>query len=165
MARRDGARRGGTPRARRRTAKVRRTGIDPPRQGYAWQFIRGTLFVQFLLFGTWNHSGYSYIDWVTGAAQFTALMAVAGIALLAAHIAVLRIAYVALGRRGIIAASLLIAMLLLAASRLGLIELEELTGHFEFWLFATASLLSIGIGWAKYQQRISGQRDVVKYPP
>ncbi len=139
--------------------------MDPPRQGYAWQFIRGTLFVQFLLFGTWNHSGYSYIDWVTGAPQFTALMAVAGIALLAAHIAVVRIAYVALGQLGIVAASLLIAMLLLAASRVGLIELDELTRHFEFWLFAIASLLSIGIGWAKYQQRISGQRDVVKYPP
>jgi hypothetical protein len=32
-------------------------------------------------------------------------------------------------------------------------------------MFIAASIVSIGIGWAKYQQRISGQRDVLKSPP
>jgi hypothetical protein len=169
-----GAPTGGTPARRRhlfhrrpgpRTPKVHKLGFDPYRRNYIWQFIRGTLFVQFLLFGTWNQSGYSYINWVTGGSHFTALMVVAGIALLTAHIVVLRIVYIALGPPGIIGAALLLGVVFLIASQLGLVELNELTGHVEFWLFAIASLLSIGIGWAKYQQRISGQRSVIKYYP
>lgn len=138
---------------------------EPRRRIYAWQYIRGVLFVQFVLFATWNSSGYSYVGWVTGAQRFTALMAVAGIGLLVAHIVLIRIAYVALGYPGIFSASLLLAMLMLAFSQLGLIELDTLTRHVEFWMFIAASIVSIGIAWAKYQQRISGQRDVLKSPP
>ena len=138
---------------------------EPRRRIYAWQYIRGVLFVQFILFATWNNSGYSYVGWVTGARTFTALMAVVGVALLIVYITLIRIAYVALGYPGIFGASLLLAMLLLAGSQLGLIELDTLTRHIEFWMFIVASIMSIGIGWAKYQQRISGQRDVVKSPP
>jgi hypothetical protein len=145
--------------------RVRHRRIDPRRTRYLWQFVRGALFVQFLLYATWNQSGYSYIDWVTNAPTFSALMAVAGIALLIAHVVVLRIAYVALGQAGIIGASLLLGALLLVGSQLGLIEIDALSRHLEFWLVLVASLLSIGVGWAKYQQRISGQRDVLKSPP
>jgi hypothetical protein len=92
-------------------------------------------------------------------------MAVAGIALIISYVAMFRIAYVALGYPGLLAASVLLAVLMLAGSQLGIIKLDELTRHVEFWLFITASILSIGIGWAKYQQRFSGQRDVLKAPP
>ncbi len=135
------------------------------RGAYLWQFIRGVLFVQFLLFATWNNSGYSYFGWVTGARHFTPLMATAGIALLVAHVVVLRIAFVALNYPGIIAASLLLAVLLLAGSQLDLIALEPLTRQVEFWLFIVACILSIGIGWAKFQLRLSGQANVLKAPP
>jgi Family of unknown function (DUF6524) len=123
------------------------------------------LFAQFLLFATWNNSGYSYIGWVTRAASFTALMTVVGIALLIGHILLIRIAYVALSFPGIIGASLLLAVLALIGSQLGLITLDELSRHVEFWMFNVASIISIGVGWAKYQQRFSGQRDVLKSPP
>ena len=144
---------------------VIRVSPEPHRRIYAWQYIRGVLFVQFILFSTWNNSGYSYVGWVAGAKDFTALMAVVGIVLLIAYIALTRIAFVALGYPGIIGASLLLAMLLLAGSQLDLIDLDTLTRHVEFWMFSVASIVSIGIGWAKYQQRLSGQRDVVKAPP
>ncbi len=140
-------------------------GPEPRRRIYAWQYIRGVLFVQFVLFSTWNNSGYSYVGWVTGAKEFTALMAVAGIALLIAYIMLIRVAYVALGYSGLTGATLLLAMLLLACSQLGLLDLDALTRHVEFWMFVAASIVSIGIGWAKYQQRISGQREVLKSPP
>ena len=145
--------------------RVHRVRIEIPWRSYGWQFIRGLLFVQFLLFATWNHSGYSYVGWVTGAETFTALMAVAGIALLIAHITVIRVAYLALGDLGIAMALLLLGMLLLIGSRLELFDLADLTAHVEFWLFVVASILSIGVGWAKYQERLSGQRDQVKSPP
>jgi hypothetical protein len=145
--------------------RIRRVSPEPRRQIYLWQFIRGVLFAQFLLFATWNNSGYSYIGWITGAPRFTALMAVVGIALLIAHVVLVRIAYVALNYAGIIGASVLLGMLLLSFSQLGVIKLNELTRHVEFWLFIAASIVSLGVGWAKYQQRLSGQRDVLKSPP
>jgi hypothetical protein len=145
--------------------EIQHFGREPPRQSYLWQFIRGVLFAQFLLFATWNNSGYSYIAWVTSATSFTALMAVAGIALLIAHVVLIRIAYVALNYPGIIGVLLLLFVLLLIGSQLRLIVLDELTRHVEFWLFIVASVVSIGVGWAKYQQRLSGQRDVLKSPP
>jgi hypothetical protein len=145
--------------------RVRRVSVEPGRSSYLWQFARGVLGAQFLLFATWNHSGYSYLSWVSGAASFTALMAVAGIALLIGHVVLLRIAFVALGYEGIVGASLFLGVMLLIARQLGMIDLDELTRHVEFWLFVTASILSIGIGWAKYQQRFSGQREVLKSPP
>jgi hypothetical protein len=123
------------------------------------------LFAQFLLFATWNNSGYSYVGWVTHATSVTALMAVAGIALLIAHVVLIRIAYVALSYPGIVGALVLLGVLLLIGSQLDLIVLDELTRHVEFWLFIVASVVSMGVGWAKYQQRLSGQRDVVKAPP
>ena len=145
--------------------KTRRIGREPPRQTYLWQFIRGVLFVQFVLFATWNNSGYSYVGWVRGAASFTALMAVVGIALLIAHIVLIRIAYVALGYAGLIGASLSVGALMLIGSQLNLIVLNDLSRHIEFWLFNVASIISVGVGWAKYQQRFSGQREVLKNPP
>ena len=138
---------------------------EPRRRSYLWQFVRGTLFAQFLLFATWNHTGYSYLSWVNHATSVTPLLTLASIALLIAYVIVFRIAYVALGYPGLIAASVLVAIIMLIGSQLGIIELNELTRHLEFWLFTTACILSIGIGWAKYQQRFSGQRDVLKNPP
>ena len=152
-------------RVSRSRPRIRRASRAPLRRTYLWQFIRGLLLVQFLLFATWNNSGYSYFGWVTGAHRFTALMAVAGIALLVAHVVVIRIAFVALNYAGIIAASLLLTVLLLTCSQLDLIELEPLTRQVEFWLCIAAAIVSIGIAWAKYQQRISGQINVLKSPP
>ena len=145
--------------------KIRRRKAEPRRRGYVWQFVRGALFAQFLLFATWNHSGYSYVSWVSGAGSFTALMGLTGIALLIAYVTILRIAFVALGYPGLVAASILMAVVMLIGSELGVVNLNELTRDLEFWLFIAASILSIGIGWAKYQQRLSGQRDVLKNPP
>lgn|SRR5579872_5533585 len=149
-----------------RTARpIRYVSPEPSRLSYPWQFVRGVLFSQFVLFATWNNSGYSYVGWVSRATHFSALMAVAGIVLLIAHVVLIRIAYLALGYPGITGALLLIGVLLLIGSRLGVIELDELTRHVEFWLVVFASVISLGVGWAKYQQRLSGQRNVLKAPP
>jgi hypothetical protein len=146
-------------------ATSHRIRAEPRRQAYLWQFVRGLLFVQFLLFATWNNSGYSYVGWVTRADTFTALMAVAGILLLIAQVTVIRIAYLALGDLGIAMAALLLGVVLLIGSRFELIDLAMVTRHIEFWMSIAAGIVSIGVGWAKYQERISGQRDQVKSPP
>ena len=62
----------------------------------------------------------------------------------------IRIAYVALGYAGLIGASLSVGALTLIGSQLNLIVLNDLSRHIEFWLFNVASIISVGVGWAKY---------------
>ena len=142
-----------------------RPRAEPRRRSYIFMFLRGVLFAQFILFATWNNSGYSYLSWLSREQHVTPLMAVTGIALLIAYVVLFRIAFVALGYRGLVAASMLLSGGLLILWQLGLIDLEALTSRIEFWLFVVAAILSIGLGWGAFQQRISGQNDVLKRPP
>ena len=137
----------------------------PARRSYLFGLVRGVLIAEFLLLASWNSTGYSYIGWLNHAAEFTALMAVAGIALLIAHIVLLRVAFLALNLIGIAAAMLVIGTVLLAGSTLGLLNLTSLAGTSYFWIFLVACVLSIGINWPKLQSRLSGERSVLKSPP
>jgi hypothetical protein len=137
----------------------------PSRRHYFWSFLRGMVMAEFLLLATWNHGGYSYLSWVRSRNEFTPLMAVAGIALLIAHIAMLRMAYVALGPIGVMASLIAIWLILLACSTLGLLDLRSLLTESNFWIFVAAWVLSAGINWARFQYRLSGQRGVLKAPP
>ena len=135
------------------------------RGSYLWDFLSSLLFAEFLLLATWNRTGYSYLDWVRAAGDFTAPMAAAGLALLIAHIALLRMSFVALGYAGILAALILLGCVLLGGSTLDLIDLERLSRNSDFWTFVVATVLSAGTSWGKFQQRLTGQRDVLKDPP
>jgi len=138
---------------------------SPRRRSYLFAFLRGVLMAEFLLLATWNRTGYSYVGWVSGAASFTALMAVAGISLLIAHLAMLRMTYVALTPLGIAASLVVIGAALLAGSTLDLLNLASLARMSDFWILIAACVLSAGINWAKIQARLSGQRSVLKAPP
>ncbi len=147
-------------------APDKRTGTERPRRrGYLLGLVRGVLAAEFLLLATWNRTGYSYVDWVLGADTLTALMAVAGIALLLAHLVMLRIAYVALRPIGIIASLLAIGTVLLAGSTVGILNLTLLATYSDFWIFLAACVFSIGINWTKLQSRMSGERGALKAPP
>jgi hypothetical protein len=78
---------------------------------------------------------------------------------------VIRIAYVALGYPGILAVSVVLAAFTLIAWQLDLFDLNEITHHVAFWLVNVACIESIGVSWARYQMRLSGERDVLKSPP
>lgn len=138
---------------------------EASRGSYLWDFLRALLLVEFLLLATWNRTGYSYVSWIRAAGEFTAPMAAAGLALLIAHIALLRMSFVALGYAGILAALILLGCVLLGVSTLGLINLEQLSRNSDFWTFVVATTLSAGLSWGKFQQRLTGQRDVLKNPP
>ena len=144
---------------------ARHPSASPRRRSYLFGLARGVLIAEFLLLASWNSTGYSYIGWLNQAPEFTALMAVAGIALLIAHIVVLRIAYVALNLIGIAGALLVIGAMLLAGSTIGLLNLTNLAATSYFWMFLVACVISIGINWPKLQTRLSGERSVLKSPP
>jgi hypothetical protein len=135
------------------------------RIGYLWRFARGMLAMEFLLLATWNPWGTSYVAWVARSGGVGPLQAVAGIALLIGHVALLRIAFVALGYPGILAGLLLVGCAVLAAWQLGLADLNRLQAEPLFWLAVWAAIVSLGITWAAFQKRLSGQRGVLKSPP
>lgn len=138
---------------------------EPPRRSYAIGLARSFLATEFLVLATWNPSGTSYLDWLRHAARPTPTMAAVGIALLTGHVAVTRMATVALGVAGLLATGIAAGSLILVAAQLRLIEPRALLGEPVFWLSLWALALAIGLTWAKVQKRASGQRDVLKYPP
>ena len=136
---------------------ARPSPLTPRRRSYLFGLARGVLIAEFLLLASWNSTGYSYFGWVTRASDFTALMAVAGIALLIAHVMLLRIAYLALDLIGIAATLLVIGAVLLAGSTIGLLNLTALAEISYFWIFIAACVISVGINWPKLQTRLSGE--------
>jgi Family of unknown function (DUF6524) len=138
--------------------------LEPRRRGYLWQFLRRLLFAEFVLLVTWSPSPLSYVTWV-GRVPFGALQAVLGIALLIAHVVAVRMAFLSLDWLGITASLLLLGCVLLAVSHLGLLDLAAAQGQRAFWLFVAGVLVAIGLVWGSLQQRISGERTVLKSPP
>jgi hypothetical protein len=134
------------------------------RRGYLWQFLRRLLFAEFVLLVTWSPSDLSYVAWV-GRTPFGALQAVVGIALVIAHIAAVRMAFLSLDWIGITATLVLLGCMLLAAGHLGLLDLMAAQGERAFWLFVASALVAAGLVWGSLQQRLSGERTVLKSPP
>jgi hypothetical protein len=138
---------------------------EPPRRSYLWRFLRGLLFAEFLLLATWGGSDYSYLSWLARPHPLTALQAVAGIALLIGHVALARIAFLSLDWLGVTASLALLFCVLLAAAHLGLIDLTAAQDRRGFWLFVAGVLIAAGLAWGSLQQRLSGERTVLKNPP
>src|SRR5579859_4423938 len=138
--------------------------IEPRRRSYLWQFLRRLLFAEFVLLSTWSPLPLSYLSWI-GRVPFGALQAVAGIALLIAHIAAARMVFLALDWIGITASLVLLGSVLLAAAHLGLLDLWVVQDQRAFWLFVASVLVAAGLVWGSLQQRLSGERTVLKSPP
>lgn len=136
----------------------------PRRRGFLFGFLRRLLFAEFVLLATWGPAPYSYLAWL-GRAPFGAAQAVAGIALLTAHVALLRIAFLSLDWLGITATLTLLFCGLLAASHLGLIDLDAVQDRRGFWLFVASALIAAGLIWPSLQQRLSGEGSVLRNPP
>jgi hypothetical protein len=137
---------------------------EPRRRGYFWQFLRRLLFAEFVLLVTWSPSDLSYVAWV-GRTPFAAPQAVAGIVLVIAHLALVRMAFLSLDWIGITASLVLLGCVLLAAEHLGLLDLVAAQGARAFWLFVASVLVAAGLVWGNLQQRLSGERTVLKSPP
>jgi hypothetical protein len=137
---------------------------EPRRRSYLWQFLRRLLFTEFVLLATWSPSDLSYVAWA-GRTPFGALQAVAGILLAIAHIALVRMVFLSLDWIGITASLVLLGCVLLAAGHLGLLDLVAAQGDRAFWLFVASILVAAGLVWGNLQQRLSGERTVLKSPP
>ncbi len=78
-----------------------------------------------LVFGTWNPTGYCYIEWMRSAGPLGAEKAAATAALLTLYLLFIRITHTSLGRPGIAASLSVMGAGIFTLSELDLIDLHE----------------------------------------
>ncbi|MEH6583424.1 MAG: DUF6524 family protein [Halioglobus sp.] len=127
----------------------------------AGSFFGRWLFAIFLVFGTYNPSGYSYISWVlTEGIELGPVVAIVGLVLLIAWIIYLRATFLALGVLGIALGSALFAAIVWLLVDVKLISLES-TGILTYLALLLLSLiLATGMSWSHIRRRLTGQFDV-----
>lgn len=112
----------------------------------------------FVVFATFNPTGYSYYHWIvgTGDAQL-ALKVAAGLALGTAYLAAVRIARVALGSSGFITG--LVAATLVSIAMLSLVSpgtrFAEVVHYLH--LVSVGTTLAVGVSWSHIKHRVTGQ--------
>jgi hypothetical protein len=117
-----------------------------------------------VVFGIYNPSGHSYYHWVTDGSGSAALKLVVGIFLLAAIVALVRMAFLSIGYRGIAAVLSLIYGSILFRVGLGWFEFADVDVETYAILIWVSTILGIGISWSFFQRRISGDKYVIKTP-
>jgi hypothetical protein len=120
----------------------------------------------FLVFATWNPTGYSYVTWARYSASATAPeIAVAGTLLLALHILFMRIAWLSLGADGISAALAILLAGLLTLSEFGVVDLWQIQSWPYVLLIGLSLVLAIGMVWSLLKRRVVGQSNYLSNPP
>ena len=124
-------------------------------------FLARWLFAVSLVFGTYNPSGYSYINWAfTEIEAFGPVMALTGVALLIAWIIFLRATLLSLGWLGISLGAAFFACLIWLLVDVGLLSLDS-TGAMTWVVLLLLSLiLATGMSWSHIRRRLTGQFDV-----
>ena len=117
-----------------------------------------------VVFGIYNPSGHSYYHWAgDGGASFP-LRLLVGIFLLAAIVALVRMAFLSIGYRGIVAVLSLIYGGILFRVGLGWFAFADVQVETYAILVWISTILGVGISWSFFQRRISGDKYVIKTP-
>ena len=117
-----------------------------------------------LVFATWNPTGVSYVDWITGPASL-AEKALATAVLIALHLLFWRITWLSLGLLGL---AFLLAMLTLGVftlSELEVIDLGQRRTRSYMFLSVAAVTLAVGLLWSLMKRRVTGQSNYLNPPP
>ena len=124
-------------------------------------FFGRWIFALLLTIGTYNPSGYCYLNWVLGEdGGLTPLTALTGTALLIAWVVFLRATLLALGWLGIVLGAALFGSLIWLFIDLGWLSLDS-TGALTWALLLLLSLiLAAGMSWSHIRRRLTGQYDV-----
>jgi hypothetical protein len=118
------------------------------------------LIAGFLVFGTYNPSGHSYIHWLfDGSDGRWSLKALVGVSLI---IAILTFAYAtlrAIGVTGVLTALTFFGVAIWAMVDNGLLDFLGVWAWVTIVLGVVASILAIGVSWSHVRARLSGQSD------
>lgn len=118
-----------------------------------------------LVFGTWNPTGYCYLDWVRSAGPPLAEKAAATGALLILYALFVRVTQSSLGRQGIAASVAVLFTGALSLSELNIIDLSQPRTRTYVLLTCSALLLATGLLWSLFKERIMGQANYLNPPP
>ena len=124
-------------------------------------FFARWLFAVALVFGTYNPSDFSYINWALGkTSEFGPVMALSGVALLIAWIVFLRATMLSLGWLGIALGAALFACVIWLLIDLGLVSLNSTSALTWIILLIVSLILAAGMSWSHIRRRLTGQFDV-----
>jgi len=127
----------------------------------AGSFFARWLFAAVLVFGTYNPTDYSYVDWILAeSTTFGPIVAIVGIALLIGWIIFLRATFMSMGWLGISLGAALFGCIIWLFVDLGWLSLDA-TGAITWIVLIILSLiLATGMSWSHIRRRMSGQFDV-----
>ncbi len=115
----------------------------------------------FLVFASYNPSGYSWFHWITQATdRLDPLILFTGIVLLIGWVIYLRTTARSLGIFGIILAIAFVASLIWVLVDFGLLSISNPTFFQYIILFVLSLVLATGMSWSHIRRKMSGQIDV-----
>ncbi len=115
----------------------------------------------FLVFITYNPSGYSFFDWVSDDFEnLWVLKVFVGVVLLIAWAILLRATVRSLGTVGVVLAAMLFGTLFWMTVDVGLIPFDSVNAILYVLLAITGLILGTGVSWSHVRRRITGQLDV-----
>lgn len=125
-------------------------------------FLVRLLCAVLLVFGTWNPTNWSYLDWLFGDQGFRMepLVVIVGLVLLTGWIIFLRATFLSMGWLGVILGAALFAAIIWLFADLGWLALDDPGVISWLTLLLLSLLLAIGISWSHIRRRLTGQIDV-----
>jgi hypothetical protein len=123
-------------------------------------FVARWLAALFLVFATYNPSGYSYCDWIAdlGGGQWV-LKALVTIILIIAYGTFILATLRSLGVLGIVTWFLFFSSIAWLMVNIGLIHMPSARTLVTLGLIISANVFAIGVSWSYIRLRLSGQAD------
>jgi hypothetical protein len=123
-------------------------------------FIARWLAAFFLVFATYNPSGYSYCDWISdfGGGQWI-LKALVTILLTIAYATFVLATLRSLGVLGVVTWFLFFSALVWLIVNIGLIQTLSVRTVVTLGLVVFANVFAVGVSWSYIRMRLSGQSD------
>jgi hypothetical protein len=123
-------------------------------------FVARWLAALFLVFATYNPSGYSYCDWIgdLGGGQWV-LKALVTILLIIAYATFILATLRSIGVLGVITWFLFFGSLVWFMVTIGVIQTLSARTLVTIVLFIAANIFAIGVSWSYIRLRLSGQAD------
>jgi Family of unknown function (DUF6524) len=114
-----------------------------------------------LVLATFNPSGHSYVNWISGVfPHITPLQAVAGVLLIIGWAVYLSATWRSLGAGGVVLICALLAALVWMLVSWGWLDLHQGSALTWVSLLLVSLVLATGISWSLLRRRITGQADV-----
>jgi hypothetical protein len=123
-------------------------------------FLARFVFALVVVFATYNPEGVSYYHWLREGGGSLPLEAFLGVVLLIAWVMLLKTARSALGTLGLVLAAAFFGTLLWLILSFAHISAHGSRAVTYLVGVALAAVLSVGLGWSRTRQKVTGQVDV-----